>query len=88
MSKYTLILSKKADKILHSFSDNIANPIYETISDLANNPRPMGYIKLHGMENTFRVRSGNYRIVYEIIDDKLIIHIINIGHRKDIYKNN
>jgi mRNA interferase RelE/StbE len=85
MAKYIIILSKKAQKTLDNFSDYIAEPIFRAIAALEENPRPVGYKKLKGRD-AFRIRSGNYRIIYEIIDDKLIITVVAIGHRKNIYK--
>jgi mRNA interferase RelE/StbE len=52
---------------------------------LTNDPRPFGYIKLKG-RNGFRIRVGNYRIIYDIFDLELLIEVIAIGHRKDIYE--
>jgi mRNA interferase RelE/StbE len=82
--KYTAILSKKARKQLDKLSDNIANPILEAIGDLENSPRPHGYKKL--VDRTgYRIRVGNYRIIYDIVDKELIIDIISLGDRRDIY---
>jgi mRNA interferase RelE/StbE len=66
-------------------SDNIAEPILEAITDLEENPRPQGYKKLKGRDG-YRVRVGNYRIIYDIFDSELIVDIITLGHRKDIYE--
>jgi len=85
MPSYTAVLSKKAQKQLDKLSDNIAEPILEAIADLEENPRPHGYKKLRGRDG-FRVRVGNYRIIYDILDTKLIVDIITLGHRKDIYE--
>ncbi|MDR2868547.1 MAG: type II toxin-antitoxin system RelE/ParE family toxin [Bacteroidales bacterium] len=85
MPDYTIVLSKKVQKKLDSFSNYIAEPILLSIADLSKNPRPKGYIKLKGRD-AYRIRSGNYRIIYEIYDDILLIDIIALGHRKDIYK--
>ena len=60
-------------------------PILNAIEALEVNPRPAGYIKLKGRDG-YRIRSGNYRIIYDIIDNKLIVDIITLGHRKDIYE--
>jgi mRNA interferase RelE/StbE len=84
MPNYTAVLSKKAQKQLDKLSDNIAKPILEVISALEENPRPQGYKKLQGRKG-YRVRVGNYRIIYTIFDHELIIDIIALGHRKDIY---
>ena len=59
--------------------------IKQAIMGLAYDPRPVGYKKLRGME-AYRIRVGTYRIIYEIIDDKLIVDIIAVGHRQSIYK--
>jgi len=85
MAKYIIILSKKAQKALDNLSDYIAEPILSTIATLEENPRPIGYKKLKGRE-PFRIRSGNYRIIYEIIDNKLIVNVVDVGHRKDVYR--
>lgn len=85
MPKYTVVLTKKAQKQLDKVSDKIAEQLIESISKLSNNPRPLGYKKLKGRDG-FRIRSGNYRIIYEIFDNELIIDVIALGHRKNIYE--
>ncbi len=76
---------KKAEKFLDSLSDSLANPILDTLQNLTTNPRPIGYIKMKGID-AFRIRVGNYRIIYEINDNILLIDVIDIGHRKNIYE--
>ncbi len=85
MANYIIVLSKRAEKQLDQLSDIIAEPILETIAGLELNPRPHGYIKLKGRKG-YRVRAGDYRIIYDIQDDRLLIEIITLGHRKDIYE--
>jgi len=85
MPNYTAVLSKKAQKQLDSLSDNIAEPIIDAIAGLEENPRPQGYKKLKGRDG-YRIRTGNYRIIYDIFDTELIVDIITLGHRKDIYE--
>lgn len=51
---------------------------------LAENPRPFGFRNLKGREG-YRIRVGNYRIIYDIFDDELVIDVIQLGHRKDVY---
>lgn len=85
MAKYTALLSKKAQKQLDKLSDQTAKPIIAAIAALENNPRPMGYKKLRGRE-AYRIRAGNYRVIYDIYDKELIVDIITLGHRKDIYE--
>jgi mRNA interferase RelE/StbE len=84
MPNYSAVLSTKAAKQLDKLADNIAAPIIEAIAALEENPRPIGYKKLRGRAG-YRVRTGDYRIIYDIMDSQLIIDIITLGHRKDIY---
>jgi mRNA interferase RelE/StbE len=56
-----------------------------SIADLANNPRPLGYIKLKGRPG-YRIREGNYRVIYEIHDKILTVIVIEAGDRKKIYE--
>lgn len=85
MPKYTAVLSKNAQKALDKLSDAIAEPIFQAILNLEDNPKPRGYKKMRGRDG-FRVRVGNYRIIYDVNDKILIVDILNIGHRKDIYR--
>jgi mRNA interferase RelE/StbE len=84
MSKYSVVLSKKAQKQLDKLPDNIAEPILDAITNLEENPRPAGNKKLKGRDG-YRIRVGNYRIIYDIYDSELIVDVIALGHRKDIY---
>ena len=85
MANYTVVLSKKAQKVLDKLSDHIADPILDAIANLEENPKPIGYIKLKGRAG-YRIRIGNYRVIYAIFDNELIIEIVTLGHRKDIYE--
>ena len=84
MTKYKVLLTSKAQKQLDKIADNIAEPILESIENLGNNPRPHGCKKLKGRRG-YRIRSGDYRIIYDIFDSELIVDVIALGHRKDIY---
>ncbi|MDR1876207.1 MAG: type II toxin-antitoxin system RelE/ParE family toxin [Flavobacteriaceae bacterium] len=63
----------------------MAEPIIDAIAGLEENPHPVGYKKLKGRDG-YRIRTGNYRIIYDIFDTELIVDIITLGHRKDIYE--
>ena len=69
------------EKINEPYYSNLKAAIYS----LADNPRPNGYRKLKGRLG-YRLRVADYRIIYTIFDDKLIVNVINIGHRKDVYE--
>lgn len=81
---YNITISKLAVKALEKIDEPYYSNIKDAIYNLANNPRPIGYIKLKKRE-AYRIRVANYRIIYQIFDKILLIDIINIGHRKDIY---
>ena len=85
MPNYTVVLSKKAQKHLDKLSDNSAQPICDAIAGLEENPRPSGY-KILKERDGYRIRVGNYRIIYDIYDTELVVDIITLGHRKDIYE--
>ena len=59
--------------------------IKKAILNLGNNPRPSGFKKLKGRD-AYRIRVADYRIIYEILDEILLIDVIDLGHRKNIYK--
>ena len=81
--KYKLKIQKNAQKSLAKVSEPFQSKIINKIYDLANNPY-YNSKKLIGRE-AYRIRVGNYRVIYEINNNELIILVINIGHRKDIY---
>jgi mRNA interferase RelE/StbE len=83
--KYSIVLSKRAEKQLDKLSDKIVQPVTDKIADLGNNPRPAGYKKLKG-RNGYRVRVGDYRIIYDIYNQELVVDVITLGHRKDVYE--
>lgn len=82
---YKVTLKRQAIKALERVNEPHYSSIKEAIYNLASNPRPVGYIKLKG-RNGYRIRIADYRVIYEIFDDVLIVDVINLGHRKDIYE--
>ena len=83
---YELQYKKKAIKALAKINDPYYSAIITAIDELAQNPRPFGYKKLTG-RNGYRIRVGTYRIIYDIFDTNLIIEIVNIGSRGEIYED-
>ncbi|HSL57674.1 MAG TPA: type II toxin-antitoxin system mRNA interferase toxin, RelE/StbE family [Acidimicrobiales bacterium] len=61
--------------------------IRAAIDLLADEPRPSGCTKLVGEDSVYRVRIGDYRIVYEVIDARLVVHVVRVGHRRDVYRD-
>jgi mRNA interferase RelE/StbE len=83
--KYTILVERYAQKQILKLDKKVIPVIKMAIASLADNPRPFGYKKLKG-EDAYRIRVGDYRIIYEIEDDKIIVIVVSVGHRKDIYK--
>ncbi len=82
---YKLVIEKYALKNIAKIAPAHLPAIREAITLLAQNPRPQGYKKLKGTD-AYRIRSGNYRIIYEIHDDIITIVVIDVGHRREIYR--
>jgi mRNA interferase RelE/StbE len=82
---YNITLKKRAIKALEKINEPYYSAIKEAIYSLAHNPRPVGCKKLKG-RNGFRIRVADYRIIYDIFDDILLVDVIDLGHRKDIYE--
>ena len=87
MPKYKILFDKKYIKELARIPKHIQECIREKISGLTENPRPEGSIKLQGSKKTplYRIRCGDYRVIYAIKDNILVVLIIDIGHRRDVY---
>ena len=82
---YNIEFRNKVLKALVKINEPHYSAIKKQIYDLADNPRPQGYTKLKGRKG-YRIRVGDYRVIYEIFDDVLLIDIIDLGHRKEIYE--
>ena len=85
MVKYRITIKKSAAKELEDIPNKDLQKIVRRIQSLAQNPRPRGPQKVSGQEQ-YRVRQGNYRIVYSIEDEGSILDIVKIGHRREIYR--
>ena len=86
MEKYKVVLKPSAVKELESVPrKKDRQRIIQSIGLLADNPRPPGSTKLSGYDR-YRIRMGSYRIVYGIEDDALVVYVVKVGHRKDVYR--
>lgn len=81
---YQVKLKKSVIKSLEKVDEPNYSQIKKAIYKLADNPRPQGCIKLKG-RNGYRIRVSNYRIIYDIFDKILVVEVVALGHRKDIY---
>lgn len=83
---YTIIYKKSSEKELLSLPREYALKIRKAINDLSDNPYPLGSKKLAGNTGAYRIRIGNYRVIYLIESGKATILVIKIAHRKEAYK--
>lgn len=86
MANYEIKFKKSVAKDLRNIPNLDVIKILEKIKELSIDPRCNGAIKLTGKE-LYRIRKGNYRIIYEIFDDKLVVHVIKVSHRSSVYEN-
>ena len=82
---YKVEIVKSAIKELARIPTKEAIRLTEKINDLRENPRPKGCVKLSGTKNEYRIRVGNYRVLYTVEDGVLLVHVFKIGNRKDVY---
>lgn len=84
---YTVSLSNRARKFLRGLTDaKLCRRLESAIDDLRDEPRPSGSVKLSGADDLHRVRVGDYRIIYSMKDDLLFVLVVEIGHRREIYR--
>ena len=85
MASYSLVVKKSVSKDLRGIPKQDIQRILITLRGLVDNPRPAGCEKLSGQER-YRIRQGVYRIIYEIADQQLIVTVVKIGHRNQVYQ--
>ena len=87
MAAYSLTIKSSAAKELQGVSDNATlSRLIEKINSLATQPRPSGVEKLAGRSNLYRVRQGNYRVIYSVDDQSRVVDVVKVGHRRDVYR--
>ncbi|HLA87642.1 MAG TPA: type II toxin-antitoxin system RelE/ParE family toxin [Anaerolineales bacterium] len=86
MASYRIEWKNSAYKELQKLPRQMITRIIAAVAGLSNDPYPSGVKKLIGSERSYRIRVGDYRVIYEIIENKLIIEIVRVRHRKDVYR--
>ena len=85
MASYSIQLTRSAAKELERIPLKDRRRIVDRITALADDPRPAGVERLSG-DDKYRIRQGDYRILYEIVDHELIVAVVRVGHRREVYR--
>ena len=83
---YHITYRKAFKKELRKLKPTVLKAVVRRILALADEPRPKGCTKLEGSDVTYRIRQGDYRIIYNIYDDLVVVEVVKIGHRSDVYR--
>ena len=86
MARYAVEFRRSADKDLRRLEPAVQRRVLRAAETLASNPRPNGCRKLQGRENAFRIRVGDYRVIYTVDDVVLIVAIERVRHRREVYR--
>ncbi|HEX7173713.1 MAG TPA: type II toxin-antitoxin system RelE/ParE family toxin [Pyrinomonadaceae bacterium] len=85
MDSFRVEWKRSAIKELRNLPRNVVARIMRAVEQLPANPFPPGVRKLAGSDHTYRIREGDYRIIYSVVSMTLLIEIVKVGHRKDVY---
>lgn len=83
---YEITYARSALKALRKLDGENARRILHAIDALADDPRPPGCLQLSGGDGELRIRVGDYRIVYDVVDSELVILVLRLGHRQEFYR--
>ncbi|MFC3480579.1 type II toxin-antitoxin system RelE family toxin [Kocuria carniphila] len=83
---YTIRYVPSAAKAIRKLDKPTARRLLNAIGALASDPRPPGCIQLKGGNGEFRIRIGDYRVVYEVQDDELVVLMLRVGHRREVHR--
>ena len=86
MSRYAVEIARSAVKVIAALPRKEQQRVRAAIDLLAETPRPPTCVALVGESNVYRVRVGDYRILYEVFDQRLVIQVVRVGHRRDVYR--
>jgi mRNA interferase RelE/StbE len=83
---YSVELKPQAQKFIEAQPGKIQRQLIKKIESLKESPHPTGYKLLHSEKKLYRIRSGDYRIIYQVRHENLLILIVKVGHRRNIYE--
>lgn len=85
-SRFRAVLSPAAQRELAKLAPPMLHRLRTAIDRLEINPRPIGAERLRGSDDLLRIRVGDYRVIYRVIDDRLVVLVIRVGHRREVYR--
>jgi mRNA interferase RelE/StbE len=86
MATYRIALRAGVEKQIAALDKPVRRRVADSIDALATDPRPAGAVALQGVSGILRIRVSDYRIVYSVNDSELIVLVIDVGHRREIYR--
>jgi len=86
VADYSVVFARSASKELRSLDSKVALRILKRVEALSKNPRPPGVVKLEGATDLWRIRAGEWRVVYRIADRERIVDVIAVRHRREAYR--
>lgn len=87
MASYSIAWKRSAAKELKQLPKDAIQKALSIVEELTTNPHPPSSKKLSGTDHTYRIRFGDYRLIYNVMDQVLIIEVIRVGYRKSVYRN-
>ena len=86
MTAYRVEFTTASAKEIRKLDTQIRRRILDAITHLEREPRPHGVRKLAGYDNAWRIRVGDYRVLYEVVDDQVLVTVVRVAHRRDVYE--
>lgn len=83
---YKVLVSESAAEFIHGQNKKIQRQLHKKMKNLESDPYPSNCVKLSGGDDLYRIRSGDYRIIYTVKNNKITVLVLKIGYRKDVYK--
>ena len=83
---YAISYVPSAARVMRKLDRTVARRLANAIGELASEPRPPGCLLMKGGDGEFRIRVGDYRVVYDVRDEELVVLVLRLGHRREIYR--
>ena len=83
---YTAVVLRTAQRAIARLPEETRSRVVQAVDTLMTVPRPVGCVKLAGSADRYRIRVGDYRIIYDVHDGELVVLVVKVGHRRDVYR--